>query len=216
MQQIGFGLLRIPEWILKLVYVNVLWLLFTGAGLFFLGLFPATAAMLTVIREWLKGSTDLAVFPAFWKSCKSSFVKSNFLGWLLAATGGALSVYYQLIQQLEGGMFFGLYSVWLLIIVMYGFTALYALPVYLEERSRSLLNILVQSLSLTIVSPFSNLMVAAGIVILYFLSLQFPGLAVLTGGASFSFLLMFSVLMSFSNIERKQQKFQAQGKIPQQ
>ena len=59
------GLNRFCTWVMRLAYLNVLWILFSLAGLVVFGLMPATAAMFTVAREWAKGNTDAPVFSVF-------------------------------------------------------------------------------------------------------------------------------------------------------
>lgn len=64
------GLNHFCTWVMRLAYLNVLWILFSLAGLVVFGLMPATAAMFTVAREWAKGNTDAPVFSVFFGRLK--------------------------------------------------------------------------------------------------------------------------------------------------
>lgn len=64
------GLHGFCVWVMRLAYLNLLWLLFTLAGLGVAGLMPATAAMFTVTREWVKGNPDASVFSVFLRAYK--------------------------------------------------------------------------------------------------------------------------------------------------
>ncbi len=72
------GFYRVSEWIMRFAYVNILWGLFTLAGLVLFGFMPATVAMFTVIRKWLMGETDIPVFKTFFASFKKRFSLRQF------------------------------------------------------------------------------------------------------------------------------------------
>ncbi|BDG36084.1 DUF624 domain-containing protein [Saccharococcus caldoxylosilyticus] len=46
-------LYRVCEWITRLACINILWMLFTLAGLIVFGIAPATVALFTIVRKWL-------------------------------------------------------------------------------------------------------------------------------------------------------------------
>jgi hypothetical protein len=69
---------RLSNLILRLVYINFLWILFSLLGLLIAGFFPSTVAMFTVVRIWVLGETDAAIFNMFWKTLNISFLKAIF------------------------------------------------------------------------------------------------------------------------------------------
>src|SRR5699024_8952222 len=73
-------LYNILEWITKFAYVNLLWFVFTLAGGIILGLYPATVAMFAMVRDWLRGKSDLPVLKTYCNYYKADFFKSNLLG----------------------------------------------------------------------------------------------------------------------------------------
>src|SRR5690625_3094470 len=68
------------EWITKFAYVNLVWIILTLLGGVILGFYPATTAMFAIIRDWLRGRSDLPVLQTLWKYYKLDFLKSNLLG----------------------------------------------------------------------------------------------------------------------------------------
>lgn len=70
-------LYRTSEWIMRLVYLNLLWIAFSLLGIVLFGFFPATAAMFSVVRKWIMGETDVRVFKEFWQTYRKEFWKSN-------------------------------------------------------------------------------------------------------------------------------------------
>src|SRR5690625_6922967 len=75
------------EGIMRLAYVNLLWILFTILGLGIFGIFPATIALFAVTRKWVMGDRDIPVFSTFWQTFRKEFLKSTLLGWVLFVIG---------------------------------------------------------------------------------------------------------------------------------
>nr|WP_052044317.1 DUF624 domain-containing protein [Alkalihalobacillus alcalophilus] len=65
-------LYTISDWIMRLAYINLLWLLFMIIGLFIVGFMPATVAMFTVIRMLLMKEESVPIFKTF-----LTFLKRN-------------------------------------------------------------------------------------------------------------------------------------------
>lgn len=71
---------QLTLWIARLVYVNVLWIVFSLLGLLVAGVFPATAATFSLIRLWLQ-DRSVPIARHFYQEYKKSFGKANKLGW---------------------------------------------------------------------------------------------------------------------------------------
>src|SRR5690625_6342583 len=56
------GFYTLANWIMRLAYVNILWIAFSLVGIIILGFFPATIGMFTVIRKWIQGDGDIPIF----------------------------------------------------------------------------------------------------------------------------------------------------------
>ncbi|MGY4691029.1 YesL family protein [Salibacterium sp. K-3] len=205
MQSMGFGILRLPEWMLRFAYLNVLWIFFSLSGLIIFGFFPATTAMFSIVRKWLKGEVETPVFKTFWNNYKTDFFKSNKLGLLITVTGVSLYVYYILIQQIDGTMSYILRYLSLLVSFIYILTLLYVFPVFAHYETK-VMSMIKTSFLVMIVSPVSTLMTMAGMTLLYFTAFYLPGLIPVFGGSVLSFLLMWSGEIAFFNITRKKSK----------
>jgi len=100
------GLYRLTEWVMRLSFINLLWLAFSLFIPFFLLLvlygvdpaeapegfyvlpilivcvlapftmFPATSAMFTIVRKFVQGADDAPIFKTFFKGFKENYVKS--------------------------------------------------------------------------------------------------------------------------------------------
>lgn len=78
--------------ILKVAYLNLLWLVFTLLGLFFFGIGPATYAMMKYYDRWLRLKEALPVTKSFWRFYKERFRQSVAISWIYLAVFGILWV----------------------------------------------------------------------------------------------------------------------------
>lgn len=125
-------LYTICEWIMKLAYINLLWIMFTVSGLILLGFMPATAALFTVVRKWFMKETEVPIWKTFFSVYKSEFIKSNSFGLVFVMAGIMLYVDYYLILNLDGIIRIVATSILLLISCLYLITVLFFFPVYVH------------------------------------------------------------------------------------
>ena len=91
-------------WIARLAWLNLLWLLFTLAGLVVLGIFPATAAGYQIARDLVHRpeSRDEPMLPRFAAQFRAGLVRANLAGWLILAIAVALALALRLAWTAEG------------------------------------------------------------------------------------------------------------------
>ncbi|GIN71862.1 membrane protein [Bacillus sp. J14TS2] len=77
--------------ILNLVYVNFLWVFFTLIGLGIFGIGPSTYALVSICRQWIRGSSP-PVFHSFWKYYKEGFKESIIVSFIYGIIGFVLVV----------------------------------------------------------------------------------------------------------------------------
>lgn len=78
------GISNLFEWIAKLAYLNLLWLLFSVVGLVVLGVGPATVSVFTIIRQWLHSDRDFSIWKTFIETYRQEFWRANGLTLLIA------------------------------------------------------------------------------------------------------------------------------------
>ena len=184
------GFYRFSEWVMRLAYVNFLWVFFTLTGLVFFGFFPATVAMFAVVRKWVRKETDVPVFYLFWKTYKADFLKSNLLGLIISFAGFVLYFNFTVIEAAVTPALKWLYIPYIMITVMYILTLLYIFPVFVHFNSK-IREVLRNAFILMTVSPLvtcSKVVLTGG---LCFLFLQFPGVIPFFSGSLIAILLMF-------------------------
>lgn len=76
----------------KLVYLNILWILFTLLGFGIFGIGPATYAITKYFDQWFRLKNEPPVFKTFWKYYKERFKQSVLVSWILIAVSYILIV----------------------------------------------------------------------------------------------------------------------------
>ncbi|OXS79132.1 YesL family protein [Domibacillus enclensis] len=192
------------EWIMWLAYLNLLWMGGLAAGLFVLGLFPATVSMFAVIRGLLKrDSSENKIFHTFVSMYKKEFVKSNLIGFIVAAMGLVLYLDFLFIQNMSGVVYYILFTGLIFISLVYVISLLYIVPVYVHY-DLSFFQYFRHAVLIGIVSPVITLLMLAGLAGLYLLLVSIPGLIPFITTSSVAFILMSSALIVFHRLEQKQ------------
>jgi len=199
------GIYRICEWIMKLAYLNILWIFFTLLGVIIFGFFPAIAAMFSVTRRWATGEYDIPVFAIFWKTYKTEFFRSNFLGAFLVVIGLVLFVDFKYFTVQTGFVFQVLSLLVFTVGFLYMSTILYIFPVF-AHYDLGLFHCFKNSVLIAMTHPVRTvtmILVSAG---LMFILLYFTQFLLFFGGSVLSFLLMTSAYQAFSRIEKMKAK----------
>lgn len=77
---------------LKLIYLNILWVIGTIAGLGIFGIGPSTVALHCILRQWLQHNEDEPIAQSFIKYYKLNFKEASIIGMLYLAVGYILIV----------------------------------------------------------------------------------------------------------------------------
>jgi uncharacterized membrane protein YesL len=199
------GIYRFCEWIMRLAYVNLLWIMFSIVGLVILGFFPATAAMFAVTRQWMMGREETPVFSTFWNNYRKEFWRSNLLGWLMVLFGYILYIDYRILAQMEGWWALSIQVVLLLITLFYTVVALNIVQVFVHYEVKVL-----QYLKFAFVIGFSylhwSIFMGVGVFSLYFIFMTVPGLIPFFSGSALCFMMMWSSYHVFKRIQEKSEE----------
>ncbi|MFB5662817.1 YesL family protein [Alteribacillus sp. HJP-4] len=201
------GLYSVFEWITRLAYVNLLWFIFTMAGLIVFTFFPATSAMFAVIRKWTMGKTEIPVFKTFWKEFRSEFWKSSLIGAVLVAFAIILYIDFQVFTSFDGLLGTALIALSISIAFLYLIVACFIFPVLAHFKLR-FWQYFKQALLLGLSSPAAILSIVITTFILYMLLIRIPALLIFFGGSTFAFIIMWFAMRTFRRLEAKQKQQQ--------
>ncbi|MDV2686172.1 DUF624 domain-containing protein [Alkalihalophilus lindianensis] len=123
------GIYKVCDWLMKLAILNLIWLLFVVMGLGLFGVFPATVAMLYVLKCWVR-TEECKTFSYFASVYKQSFVKANLLMIATVAVGAVLMINMVIVQAMEGLLRVILQYGMVFLFLLYCIVALYIMPVF--------------------------------------------------------------------------------------
>lgn len=192
MQTFSSKLYEAIEWVTRFAYLQLLWILGSLAGLVVFGIYPATAAVFSVTRQWLIGNSDQKILPMFMRYYRQDFLKTNKLG--LWITFLLLLVYLDVFYlQNQYSLLAIPFLAFTFIISLY---LLYIFPVY-AHFEYSVAEIIKNSFLLPIVKPSATLgqVVTTGLLIVLYV--LFPAIAVIFGMSLFSFLTTWNARFTF-------------------
>ncbi|TCP21334.1 putative membrane protein YesL [Scopulibacillus darangshiensis] len=198
------GLYRIAEWIMRLAYANLLWILFTIMGLVVLGGIPSTIGLFAVVRKWVMGETDIPIFKTYWKAFSNEFVKGNLLGYILLGIGYVIYVDFKYFQSQQGIIFIILSFLMIFLFLVYFLTLLYFFPVFVHFELRKF-QYLKQPLFIMLLQPIGAILMALGTLAVYFLMSYIPGLIPFFAASLMAYVLMWIAYRVFLRVEKKVQ-----------
>ncbi|GLC89655.1 YesL family protein [Lysinibacillus piscis] len=188
--------MRLGTWLFNLVWLHILWVIFTLLGLVIFGLFPATAAMFAVLRQLIMEEDDSSVTKLFFEKYKAEFVGSTLWGLLLS--GGVVLLYVNMhaLSYLQLGVIRTLLASSTVVI---GFVYLCMLlnffPVFVHLRLL-FWQYPKYALLLAVAKPIQTIFMIIIVIVLAYLYLMFPILVVLFGISLFAYALMYIALRS--------------------
>ena len=191
------GFNRFTNRMIELIYINLLWILFTILGLVIFGLFPATVAMFTIIRKRIIEDDSSKIFQTFWQTYRKEFIKTN--GFALIFYSVTYFLYYDfLFLQMNEGKLQFLYPVLILIFLSSFMCLLFFFPVYVHFDLK-FFQYFKQSFLIALTSPIEIIGMALCGVGIYVVVSIFPGMIPLFPGSIYALL---SITLSFRAFTR--------------
>ncbi|MCB5237510.1 YesL family protein [Niallia circulans] len=178
------------QWITRLAYINLLWIIFSALGLFIGGLFPSTVAMVTIIRKWLQRETDISVLNTYWQTYKQEFGKANKLGAVVFAFIVFIYMDWRIISSIQGSVNVVLLGLLIGGIFLAFLTLLYLFPVYVHYELEVLQYFKV-AFFLACTHPLHTLSMIIGVCTMIFLGVVFTGAGLLFLGSGLASIILY-------------------------
>ncbi|MGE6629214.1 YesL family protein [Bacillus sp. NPDC077027] len=194
------GLYSGCELLMKLAWLNMLWLLFTLLGGIILGFAPSTCAMLAVVRKWLRGEGDQPISPLFIKVYQKEWVKTNVLGMFFFIVFSILLFNYQVFSASSGIVSFIMIMCTFVSAVVFLAAFFYLFPLYVHYEL-PLKTYVQQALLCGIARPVTTLCLFISSAFIFYVLYTVPGLIPFYGGAFFALTIMFFTMRIFQRID---------------
>lgn len=186
----GNIVIRFAELIYKFVALNLIWLLFFLMGLGVFGFMPATVALFSVVRQWIKGEKELELFKMFFSYYKEVFFRSNAL-WLIF-----ISIFYIIYVNFSFVSFYYRAEVQFYIYMMIAFIAIIVISMFINVFSLiahfeyKLLQYLKVALGMVFFRPLNSLMQLLWLCVYLIIAINWPTIFMVLGVSCFAFILM--------------------------
>jgi uncharacterized membrane protein YesL len=198
------------DWIARLAYINLLWILFTLGGFVVFGFFPATIAMLATLRQFIRKNHP-PVFQTFWQYYKKEFFNSNKLGLIIGVIGLILFMNIRLLQSTSNDMSSFLFYSSIIMSGIYFLIICYTLASYVEV-DQPLGTHLKNALLITISNPIPSLFIIFGFAAVYFAVTYLSGVGFFFSVSILGLVILSSANLAYKRILRKQEKLSALAK----
>lgn len=194
--------MSIGEWIFKILLLNLYWFLFSLAGLFVLGFFPATAALFATIRQDLKSDDDIKLFKNFIYYYKKEFFKANLLGYIITVMTVVLLFNLQVLAYMNSSVLHSILIVMTyILLVVLALVSVFLFPIYVHYDF-SLLGYLKYSAIMVIGKPFHTIAMLVLIALTFYLYYKIPGLIPALGVSLLAYVIMRTAFTFFNAREK--------------
>lgn len=193
------------EWIIRLVYANLLWMLFTLLGLGIFGFMPATVSLFALLRKWIIGNEVDSAFTIFWTNYRKEFLKANLFGVMFLVIGLIIRLDILFFRDSSNLVFQILFVLMICLSLLYFITLVNFFPVYVHY-DLSIFNYVKYAFLIGLSQLSSTLMMIFGSIIIFCLYWYVSGLIPLLCVSLFCLNIMWFGYRSFKKIELEQQK----------
>lgn len=191
------------EWIWRAILVNLYWIAFTILGLGVFGFFPASIALFTIVRKWLRKETDLPVWMTFKQVYFKEWKRSNGIGLVFYSIGLFLFVDIRIVEQVMTGVFASFLLIILYILVFVLLLAVgnfFSIYVHYELSTKEYVK---QSFLFTLTGLPSTIWIGAGLLVIGMLLIRMPGLIPFISGVAPAYWMMRVNLIRFNTLEKR-------------
>lgn len=193
------------EWLMKLTYLNLLWICFSLLGLVIFGAAPAFAASSTITKKWLSKETDIPIFSTFLHVYKTEFVSSNKVAIIMAGIGASLYLNLLILSSESTILHQIFFPLTICLIAIYIMVFPFIFPVLIHFKAKT-----IQGIKLAIFSSLLNIhytvlmLVILSLVMLIFMII--PAAFLLIGISVISMVFNWGASLSFQRSETLYQK----------
>lgn len=172
---------------MRIVKLNMIWLLASVSGLFIFTIFPATIGVFAVTDQWIKGNVDTSIGKTFWKAFKSKFWKAQLIGYVLVLAFLIIYVDFWFFKNMGDSIFqWIVYFILFLLVILLMTITLYIFPMIIEDN-RKLKTLIKASLFTGLAFIHWTFINILGVLGIMFVTYLFP--------ATFIFLTVGSIIL---------------------
>lgn len=193
---------HVTEWVLRLVWANILWIGFTLFGFVILGIMPATVALFTVTRRWTRKELNFSIWDVFKEAYFKEWKDSNIIGLIFWVIGFVLVVDLRFAIYLEGFYSLFLYIFFIFLSLIFMMTLIFFFPLYVHYTF-SIKGYIKQSFIYSVVSFKETILIILGLFFIGFLIYKNQGFIPFIMGVLPAYWIMNVCMKRFRYLEKK-------------
>lgn len=187
-------------WLSRLAFLNLLWMLFSAAGLLLFGIFPATMAALAICKKWLNGEEEFKILQEFLRVYKESFFMANKIG--LAFIAISIVLYLNFLVINENGAHIVFIAAFYVVTFLALITATHIMPIYVYEKS-SFVSLVKKAFIISVVNVHFSAAILISQSAIYYLLFSYPASALFFLGSVLAMIQMWLAIRSFQRLEKR-------------
>jgi uncharacterized membrane protein YesL len=195
---------RLCQWLMNLVFLNLLWLFYCFGGLAF---FPSTVAMFSVTRKWILQDREISIFKTFWHSYKNEFWKTQLLGIIYSIVTILFYFNYEFLfnQAAYTSLIVGK-IVLLSLGIIYLSALLYFFPIYVHFELRTF-TYFKNTILIGLLNLFSGIIMLFVVILIAIVLIGNPALIFVFGGSITALWITWMAHKTFKKIHQKKEKY---------
>lgn len=228
------GLYRITEWISRIAFSNILWALCSVPFLFMavmkiimlasgqggpneqitlnwaMGIlapftvFPATAALFTVVRKWVMGNTDLSTFRTYFQGYKENYLKSMLGGVIYTLL--FVVMYVDVTVYMTQMANFRIVGILMLVLMIILFVSMFNFFSIIVHYQMTFKEVVTNSILLTIARPIRVFSSLLGAGLLAYIGLRYPALYFICIPTLIAMLAFFNFYATYNKLQLQVEK----------
>ncbi|MGN7310990.1 YesL family protein [Alkalicoccobacillus gibsonii] len=185
----------------NLILLNILWLAGTLTGFIVLGLFPATMAVVAVVKHMVLEDDNPPIIKLFLRHFRSNLLMANVFGYVMTSLGVVLTVDLMWVWQMEDSLLQQcMLGLSVLITLVYLVACLYLFPIYLHYQF-SFKEYFIQAVVLAIGKPVQTILLLLIVTLMSGLYVIFPPLLFVFGLGAIVYPVLKITCYSFAQKE---------------
>ncbi|MBP1947885.1 YesL family protein [Virgibacillus litoralis] len=192
------------EWVIRIIFTNLIWFIHILLGGIILGVFPATVSLFATTRQWLKKENNFSTWKYYHQYYKKNFWKINILGYTYVLIGLLLVGGLLFTESMSGMLYTSIYYFLLIVFTFYFLNLFYFFTVYvhfdLEHKG-----FLIQPFIIMLISFKENTFIIAGLILIGYLIYQFPVVFPILSGTMPTYFVVKILLKRFNNLQKMKQ-----------
>ncbi|PYZ91915.1 hypothetical protein CR194_17075 [Salipaludibacillus keqinensis] len=180
----------VAEWIYRLAYINILWIVFSLVGMVVFGVAPATIAVYSVFQQWIKGEEiEGKIITHFFKIYKEKFFRANLLWGILLVIGFILYVDFYFIFRWDHVIAPVLLGLGMFVLILYIMVIMFSFPL-IAYRNLKVMQSIKYALIYGFRSPSLTISLIISFLVIHYLIFQFPVLYLFYSVSIITYMIM--------------------------